>query len=148
MIFVELKRLYFIIKILIQYGIEDLLPKNKLLNILCFLLKSFFLIKNRKDNKSLGKRLYLAFQELGPIWIKLGQMISTRHDLFPQDIIKNLTMLQNKVAPFDGQLAKIQIEQALGGSLENWFTDFNTIPLASASIAQVHSAKLKKQIEK
>jgi len=82
-------------------------------------------------------------QELGPVWIKFGQMMSTRRDLFPPHIADQLALLQDQVAPFDGALAKQDMEKALGGSLDNWFTDFDIEPLASASIAQVHTAKLK-----
>ncbi len=70
-------------------------------------------------------------------------MMSTRRDLFPDHIADQLAMLQDKVSPFDGLLAKKQIEQALGGALETWFDNFSIEPLASASIAQVHTANLK-----
>jgi len=69
--------------------------------------------------------------------------MSTRRDLFPPHIADQLALLQDKVAPFDGQLARKQMEAALGGPLETWFDDFDIEPLASASIAQVHTAKLK-----
>ena len=105
--------------------------------------KALFWIKNQHADKELGERLRLALQELGPVWIKFGQMMSTRRDLFPAHIADPLALLQDQVSPFDGQLAKEQIELALGGPLENWFTDFDIKPLASASIAQVHTAKLK-----
>ena len=70
-------------------------------------------------------------------------MMSTRRDLFPPHIADPLALLQDQVSPFDGQLAKEQIEQALGGPVETWFDDFEIKPLASASIAQVHTATLK-----
>ncbi len=69
--------------------------------------------------------------------------MSTRRDLFPPHIADPLALLQDQVSPFDGALAKAQMEQALGGPLETWFSDFDLVPLASASIAQVHTAKLK-----
>lgn len=95
-------------------------------------------------DKPLGERLRLALQELGPVWIKFGQMLSTRRDLFPPHIADQLALLQDKVAPFDGRLAKQQIEAAMGGlPVEAWFDDFDIKPLASASIAQVHTARLK-----
>lgn len=77
------------------------------------------------------------------MWIKFGQMLSTRRDLFPPHIADQLALLQDQVEPFDGELAKAQMEQALGGALEQWFDDFSIEPLASASIAQVHTAVLK-----
>ncbi|VDY46840.1 ubiquinone biosynthesis protein [Salmonella enterica subsp. enterica serovar Daytona] len=100
--------------------------------------------QNRHKDKLLGERLRLALQELGPVWIKFGQMLSTRRDLFPPQIADQLALLQDKVAPFDGRLAKAQIEEAMGGlPVEAWFDDFDIQPLASASIAQVHTARLK-----
>ncbi len=70
-------------------------------------------------------------------------MMSTRRDLFPPHIADQLALLQDQVSPFDGHLAKSQMELALGGPIEQWFDDFDIEPLASASIAQVHTAKLK-----
>ncbi|RRD41914.1 AarF/UbiB family protein, partial [Tessaracoccus sp. OH4464_COT-324] len=90
-----------------------------------------------------GLRLRLALQELGPVWIKLGQMLSTRRDLFPAEIADELALLQDQVEAFSGSIARQQIEQAFGCALENWFVDFDETALASASIAQVHTAKLK-----
>jgi len=99
---------------------------------------------NRHQDKLLGERLRLALQELGPVWIKFGQMLSTRRDLFPPMIADQLALLQDKVAPFEGKLAKQQIEKAMGDlPVETWFDDFDIKPLASASIAQVHTARLK-----
>ncbi|EJS86764.1 hypothetical protein AAUPMC_17465, partial [Pasteurella multocida subsp. multocida str. Anand1_cattle] len=68
-------------------------------------------------------RLRLALQELGPVWIKLGQMLSTRRDLFPPDIADELALLQDQVDPFDGKIARAQIEKALGAPLETWFDE-------------------------
>lgn len=98
---------------------------------------------NRHKDKLLGERLRLALQELEWVWIKFGQMLSTRRDLFPPQIADQLALLQDKVAPFDGRLAKAQIEEAMGLPVEAWFDDFDIQPLASASIAQVHTARLK-----
>ncbi|MBD0787860.1 ubiquinone biosynthesis regulatory protein kinase UbiB [Vibrio sp. Y2-5] len=139
----ELKRLYRIIKVQLEYGLDELLPEHQLTKAPRLLRKSLFWIRNQHSDKPLGERLRLALQELGPVWIKFGQMMSTRRDLFPPHIADQLALLQDKVAPFDGKLAKQQMEKALGGSLETWFDDFDIEPLASASIAQVHTAKLK-----
>ncbi|AIU68303.1 ubiquinone biosynthesis regulatory protein kinase UbiB [Vibrio coralliilyticus] len=139
----ELKRLYRIIKVQLEYGLDELLPNHQLTKAPLLARKALFWIKNQHADKELGERLRLALQELGPVWIKFGQMMSTRRDLFPAHIADPLALLQDQVSPFDGQLAKEQIELALGGPLENWFTDFDIKPLASASIAQVHTAKLK-----
>ncbi len=139
----ELKRLYHITKVQLEYGLDELLPNHQLSKAPLLARKGLFWIKNKHSDKELGQRLRLALQELGPVWIKFGQMMSTRRDLFPPHIADPLALLQDQVSPFDGQLAKEQIELALGGPLENWFNDFDITPLASASIAQVHTAKLK-----
>ncbi|MCA3953004.1 ubiquinone biosynthesis regulatory protein kinase UbiB [Vibrio vulnificus] len=139
----ELKRLYRIIKVQLEYGLDDLLPDHQLAKAPRWMRNSLFWLKNQHSEKPLGDRLRLALQELGPVWIKFGQMLSTRRDLFPPHIADPLALLQDQVSPFDGALAKAQMEQALGGPLETWFSDFDLVPLASASIAQVHTAKLK-----
>ncbi|AMG03188.1 ubiquinone biosynthesis regulatory protein kinase UbiB [Vibrio mimicus] len=139
----ELKRLYRIVKVQLEYGLDELLPDHHLTRAPLLARKSLFWLRNQHTDKQLGERLRLALQELGPVWIKFGQMMSTRRDLFPPHIADPLAMLQDKVAPFDGQQAKQLIEEELGTPLETWFDDFDIKPLASASIAQVHTAKLK-----
>ncbi|MFO4722737.1 ubiquinone biosynthesis regulatory protein kinase UbiB [Vibrio cholerae] len=139
----ELKRLYRIVKVQLEYGLDELLPEHHLTRAPLLARKSLFWLSNQHADKALGDRLRLALQELGPVWIKFGQMMSTRRDLFPPHIADPLAMLQDKVAPFDGLQAKQLIEKELGAPLETWFDDFDIKPLASASIAQVHTAKLK-----
>ena len=95
------------------------------------------------DTLSRGKRLRLALQELGPIFIKFGQLLSTRRDMVPEDIADELAILQDNVAPFPEQQAIALIEKALNDSIENLFAEFSSTPLASASVAQVHTATLK-----
>jgi ubiquinone biosynthesis protein len=89
-----------------------------------------------------GARLRLALQELGPIFVKFGQILSTRRDLMPPDIAAELALLQDRVAPFDGETARRIVEEALGQDTREAFEHFDTVPLASASIAQVHAARL------
>ena len=89
-----------------------------------------------------GARLRLALQDLGPIFVKFGQILSTRRDLVPPDIAEELTHLQDRVAPFDGEQARAMVEQALGRGIAEAYASFDTVPLASASIAQVHAATL------
>ncbi|KAF1688760.1 ubiquinone biosynthesis regulatory protein kinase UbiB [Pseudoxanthomonas taiwanensis] len=89
-----------------------------------------------------GARLRLALQELGPIFVKFGQILSPRRDLVPADIAGELALLQDQVAPFDGDAARAIVEQALGRPIAEAFAGFDTVPLASASIAQVHAARL------
>lgn len=140
----EVRRLYFIIRTFLSYGLDELIPKMRITLPLRLWRYSLFWMPNRHKDKPLGERLRLALQELGPVWIKFGQMLSTRRDLFPPHIADQLALLQDRVAPFDGLRAKKQIEEAMGGlPVEEWFDDFEITPLASASVAQVHTARLK-----
>ncbi len=140
----EIRRLYFIIRTFLSYGLDELIPKMRITLPLRLWRRLVFWIPNRHKDKPLGERLRLALQELGPVWIKFGQMLSTRRDLFAPHIADQLALLQDRVAPFDGHEAKQLIEKAMGGQpVETWFDEFDITPLASASIAQVHTARLK-----
>ena len=89
-----------------------------------------------------GARLRLALQELGAIFVKFGQILSTRRDLIPEDIAVELALLQDQVAPFDGDIARKLVEAALARPVTEAYATFDTTPLASASIAQVHAATM------
>jgi ubiquinone biosynthesis protein len=89
-----------------------------------------------------GQRLREALEELGPVFVKFGQMLSTRPDLLPEDIATELARLQDQVPPFPGDEAVALIESALGGKLGDFFSEYTREPLASASVAQVHLARL------
>lgn len=143
MIFGEIRRLYLIIRVMLSYGLDELIPKTRLTLPLRLGRNLLFWMPNNHGQRMLGERLRLVLQELGPVWIKFGQMLSTRRDLFPPAIADQLAMLQDRVQPFDGALARAHIERSMGQPLENWFDDFQQEPLASASIAQVHTARLK-----
>lgn len=138
----ELTRFYRILRIFLSYGLDEIIPDIRLAKPLRLSFRMLFWIRNRHKDKSLGERLRLSLQELGPVWIKLGQMLSTRRDLLSKDIVEHLTILQDQVKPFDGKKARQLIENALGGSLETWFSNFDEVALASGSIAQVHTAIL------
>ncbi len=97
--------------------------------------------QSRRDGTR-GARLREALVELGPVFVKFGQAISTRRDLLPADIADELVKLQDRVPPFDGELARRLAEEALGQPLDSVFSHFDTVPLAAASIAQVHAATL------
>lgn len=107
-------------------------------------------IKNRILNKvasdntgiSAGKRLRLAFEELGPAFVKLGQILSTRPDILPPDVVKELRMLQDSVQPFPFADVRTLIENEFADKLENIYIEFDEEPVAAASIAQVHRARL------
>ncbi|WP_447780223.1 ubiquinone biosynthesis regulatory protein kinase UbiB [Aeromonas veronii] len=139
----EFKRLYRIITILLEQGIDELVPARYQPWPGRLARRSLFWLKNRQPDLSRGARIRLAFEALGPIFIKFGQMLSTRRDLLPPDIAEELALLQDRVPPFCGQAARQQIELSLGCPIETLFDDFDETPLASASIAQVHTARLK-----
>ena len=137
-------RFYHIQKTLLQHGLEQLIPPMLLPWWAKLARHSFFWLRNQYPEKSTGERLRLALQSLGPVWVKFGQMLSTRRDLFAPEIADELAKLQDQVAPFPGEAAKQLIEQALElGDIAELFADFDLTPLASASIAQVHTAKLR-----
>jgi ubiquinone biosynthesis protein len=98
----EIRRLYFIIRTFLSYGLDELIPKMRITLPLRIWRRMLFWMPNRHKGQPLGERLRLALQELGPVWIKFGQMLSTRRDLFPPHIADELAMLQDRVAPFDG----------------------------------------------
>jgi ubiquinone biosynthesis protein len=93
-------------------------------------------------NDSRGRRLRLALEQLGPVFIKFGQLLSTRRDLVPIDIADELAKLQDDVSPFPGEIATAIVEAALEQPIAEAFRNFDSSPLASASVAQVHSATL------
>lgn len=95
------------------------------------------------QSKTLGERIRLVLEDLGPTFVKLGQLASTRADLLPEPIIQELIKLQDQVPPFSSESAKGIIEQELDDAIEDIFSWFEESPIAAASIGQVHLAKLK-----
>lgn len=128
---------------LIKYGLDEFLAPTPLAKFR-FLAKTFSFTKTVARDKPRGERLALALTELGPIYIKLGQMLSTRPDIIPLDIAKALAKLQDQVKPFNDEVALKVIEQQLEQPIDSVFQSIDSSPLASASIAQVHSAVLQK----
>ncbi|WP_432455186.1 MULTISPECIES: ubiquinone biosynthesis regulatory protein kinase UbiB [unclassified Agarivorans] len=139
----EFARFRQINRTLCHYGIDQLLPKRFWPWPLRLLRSLVFWWRNQHQQSAPGARIRMAMEDLGPVFIKFGQMMSTRRDLFPPDIADELALLQDKVSPFSGELAKQQVELALGQPVEDLFDDFDLQALASASIAQVHTARLK-----
>ena len=140
-----IRRLFRIQRVVIRYRLDDLLfalPLPWWLLSLRYALPWRWLPR-KKLELSRGAALRLALQDLGPIFIKFGQILSTRRDLLPQDIADELMLLQDRVPPFDPQVAVKLIEEQLGAKISDVFSRFDIEPLASASVAQVHAAKLK-----
>jgi ubiquinone biosynthesis protein len=129
-------------RVLLRYRLDDLLadtPAERWLR----LMRPFVPRASPEiASQARGARLRLALQELGPIFVKFGQILSTRRDLVPADVADELALLQDSVAPFDGAQAQAIIEKHLGRPVSEAFERFDVEPLASASIAQVHAATL------
>ncbi len=128
-----------IVRVLAHHNLDEYLHGFTPLKPWLFLLHIF---PRRKDEAPRGQRLREALEELGPVFVKLGQMLSTRPDLIPEDISNELSLLQDQVPPFPGAQALQILEQAYEGSIDQHLVDFNLDPLASASVAQVHDARL------
>jgi ubiquinone biosynthesis protein len=135
-------RLLRITQVLLRHDLGEFVTALGLNRGFRFLLFPSVLYRQSIDKPSRGQRLRRALEELGPVFVKFGQMLSTRPDLIPDDIAVELTRLQDDVPPFTGKLARQLIEQAYGETLENHFSMFDDNPMASASIAQVHRAQL------
>ena len=132
-------RLLKIVRVLFSERIDELLPqpKRKLLKAVAWCIPSV------RKKRGRGERLRDALQSLGPIFVKFGQMLSTRRDLLPPDIAEPLAELQDRVKPFSGEVAKSIVESELGCSVDEVFSEFSSDVMASASVAQVHAARLK-----
>ncbi len=138
------RRLLEIQRVLVRHGLDEFVTATHLyrpLRFLYFLQPSTWF--ERRRGASRGERLRLALEELGPIFIKFGQAVSTRRDLLPGDIADELAKLQDRVPPFPGAAAQAAIERSLGQPVGLVFGSFAAEPLAAASIAQVHAATLK-----
>jgi ubiquinone biosynthesis protein len=134
-------RLLKILRVSIKYGLDEIaisglsVPRTaKLIDTVIFW---------RDLSAPRGTRMRMALEELGPIFVKFGQVLSTRRDLMPPDLADELAHLQDRVPPFDTELAIAQIVKSLGAHPDKLFASFERTPVASASIAQVHFAVLR-----
>jgi len=131
--------------VMVKYALEELFldatPAKSLKHV--FILSPTRWLNTDKRALPRGQRIRLALEELGPVFVKLGQVLSTRRDLLPDDIGDELTLLQDKVKPFPSAEARAEIERALNDQIDAIFESFEDLPIASASIAQVHGVTLK-----
>ena len=141
----KLKRLLKILRVATKYGLDEIaisglkVPRTaKLIDTVIFW---------RDISAPRGERLRMALEELGPIFVKFGQVLSTRRDLVPADMADELARLQDRVPPFSSDLAIAQITKSLRAHPDDLFASFERAPVASASIAQVHFAVLKNGTE-
>jgi ubiquinone biosynthesis protein len=133
-------RLLTIARTLLRYRLDQLLPRAQLPLWVRLLLLPCRLFPTPKLSR--GERLRRSFESLGPIFIKFGQLLSTRPDVVPDDIVQELNQLQDRVTPFDAAHFRELVETALGEKVDTIFQDYEHEPLASASVAQVHGAIL------
>lgn len=141
----QLMRLLTILRVTLKYRLDTFIPRSRqplLIKLLVKILAPIYGRKASNDQCDRGLRLRSALQELGPVFVKFGQLLSTRRDLLPTDIADELALLQDQVPAFDNNASVAIIEDALGQPVSRAFAEFSEKPLASASVAQVHAAKL------
>lgn len=139
----HLPRLLRIVSVCARYRLDQISPLTAKAWPLRFVMRTMGLFAgNKTQNLTPAQRLKEALQELGPIYIKFGQLLSTRRDFLPPDISDELQDLQDRVPGFTSPSVFDVVEQALGGTWQSWFSEIHVESLASASIAQVHEARL------
>jgi ubiquinone biosynthesis protein len=137
----HLARLVFIVYTVLRFGLDELALSNVRKPWVRVLVR--VITVGRRLGAPRGERLRLALESLGPIFVKFGQVLSTRRDLIPTDLADELARLQDRVPPFPAEQARALIEKAFGRPIEAVFASFQAEPVASASIAQVHFATLQ-----
>ncbi len=142
--FGEALRIIHINRVLLRHGLDEVILKAHLFRPIRFILYlSPWYWLRRNSLPSYPVRMRKALEDLGPIFIKFGQILSTRRDLLPLEFADEFAKLQDAVPPFPGAQARAQIEHAFGCPIEDLLDDFDETPIASASVAQVHGASLK-----
>jgi len=132
-------RLRFIIAVFAKHGFVDVVHR---MNLGKFLPGRLGAYAEAQADKTVPERLRLAFEELGPTFVKLGQLLSTRSDLLPEAFIEEFTRLQDNVQPLSFEVVRAAVEKELNRKIEDAYSYFDPVPLASASIGQVHEARL------
>ncbi|MEQ6291403.1 ubiquinone biosynthesis regulatory protein kinase UbiB [Vogesella sp. GCM10023246] len=139
----RIARLAKIVATFYRYGLDDFLVDRPRVRLLHWLFRLTPLPRDLSQPRPV--RVRLALESLGPIFVKFGQVLSTRRDLLPEDYADELARLQDKVPPFDSATARAVIEQSLGRPIAELYDEFDDVPVASASVAQVHRARLHGQ---
>jgi len=137
----HLARLIFITVTVLRYGLDELALSSFRQRWVRALVRVMTI--GRTLDAPRGERLRLGLERLGPIFVKFGQVLSTRRDLLPEDLADELARLQDRVPPFPASQARALVEKAFGRPIDAIFARFDAEPVASASIAQVHFAQLK-----
>jgi ubiquinone biosynthesis protein len=136
----RLLRLFRIFYVILRFGLDEFLLAHPRTRILRVSLKTLLFFRSTSAPR--GERLRRALESLGPIFVKFGQVLSTRRDLMPTDIADELAKLQDQVPPFPSEQAIAMLERIYKKPLTDVFKTFDTTPIASASVAQVHFAVL------
>ncbi|HEY3634781.1 MAG TPA: AarF/UbiB family protein, partial [Caldimonas sp.] len=137
----HIARLVVIWVTVLRYGLDELALSGFKQRWVRFLVR--VITVGRSLDVPRGVRLRLGLERLGPIFVKFGQVLSTRRDLLPPDIADELAKLQDRVPPFPAEVARVIVEKAFGRPIDAVFASFDALPVASASIAQVHLAVLR-----